>query len=490
MDNFVQWNYENANTANFLVYTLGENENIDTVALGMLLNNNIEGFLPMIYLQNDEEKYFKYNITSKVSLKMFFEETVNKTRFLNVISSICKAFEMCGEYMIEDKSIVLDAEHIFVDVSSAKAELVCLPVLKEGGANVNVVNFFKLLLMSTQFDPTENCDYIAKLLNSLNKSDKMSFAEIRTLAEELLGNVHEEEDKPVMNAMSAPQTVSAAAPITPIAPMQNVQNVQSAPNVQNIQRAPVQNMQSAPMNMQRPNTPNIPNVPNQPNQLQNIPPVINDNSKSSHKGGLFGGLMKSGKKSKEKKPKKGKENVQAAPQSMAIPGVKASAGPLMPNNPQPAQNVQSVQNVAPMANNQPIPAQQMNVQPGITFQQSAPKAAPQQAMTTVLNKDMLSANCTPKLYRYKTNELIEINKVPFRVGKEASFVDYCISDNTAVSRSHANIVKRGNDYFIVDTNSTNHTYVNGAMIQSNVEIKLEENTRIKFANEEFEFRFF
>lgn len=454
MDNFVQWNYENANTANFLVYTLGENENFDTVALGMLLNNNIEGFLPMIYLQNDEERYFKYNITSKVSLKMFFEETVNKTRFLNVISSICKAFEMCGEYMIDDKSIVLDVEHIFVDVSSAKAELVCLPVLKEGGANVNVVNFFKLLLMSTQFDPTENCDYIAKLLNSLNKSDKMSFAEIRNIAEELLGNVQEEEDKPVMNAMSAPQTVSAAALITPIAPMQNVQNVQSAPN--------------------------------QPNQPQNVPPVINDNSKSSHKGGLFGGLMKSGKKSKEKKPKKGKEAVQAAPQ-MAIPGVKASAGPLMPNYPQPAQNV------APMANNQPmhsIPAQQMNVQPGITFQQSAPKAAPQQAMTTVLNKDMLSANCTPKLYRYKTNELIEINKVPFRVGKEASFVDYCISDNTAVSRSHANIVKRGNDYFIVDTNSTNHTYVNGAMIQSNVEIKLEENTRIKFANEEFEFRFF
>ena len=44
MDNFVQWNYENANTANFLVYTLGENENFDTVALGMLLNNNIEAF--------------------------------------------------------------------------------------------------------------------------------------------------------------------------------------------------------------------------------------------------------------------------------------------------------------------------------------------------------------------------------------------------------------------------------------------------------------
>ena len=66
-------------------------------------------------------------------------------------------------------------------------------------------------------------------------------------------------------------------------------------------------------------------------------------------------------------------------------------------------------------------------------------------------------------------------------------MDYFVSDNTAVSRSHANIINKDNDFYIVDTNSTNHTYVNGSMIQSNVETKIEHGTKIRLANEDFEF---
>ncbi|MGN0142578.1 MAG: FHA domain-containing protein, partial [Roseburia sp.] len=38
------------------------------------------------------------------------------------------------------------------------------------------------------------------------------------------------------------------------------------------------------------------------------------------------------------------------------------------------------------------------------------------------------------------------------------------------------------------TNSTNHTFVNGLMLASNVETELNHGDRIKLANEEFEFR--
>ena len=44
------------------------------------------------------------------------------------------------------------------------------------------------------------------------------------------------------------------------------------------------------------------------------------------------------------------------------------------------------------------------------------------------------------------------------------------------------------EYFVVDTNSTNHTYVNGALIQSNVETNITNGTKIRFANEDFEFK--
>lgn len=94
----------------------------------------------------------------------------------------------------------------------------------------------------------------------------------------------------------------------------------------------------------------------------------------------------------------------------------------------------------------------------------------------------------PYLFRIRNNERIVLNKPVFRIGKERSYVDYFVSDNAAVSRSHANVVEHEGNYYVVDTNSTNHTYVNGKMIQSNSEVLLSHGDRLRLANEEFEFR--
>lgn len=96
--------------------------------------------------------------------------------------------------------------------------------------------------------------------------------------------------------------------------------------------------------------------------------------------------------------------------------------------------------------------------------------------------------CRAYLLRLKTGERIELDKPVFRIGQEQGHADYCVSDNPAVSRSHAQIVCRNGEYFIVDTHSTNHTYINGVMIPSNVENRLPGNARVRLANEDFEFR--
>ena len=111
--------------------------------------------------------------------------------------------------------------------------------------------------------------------------------------------------------------------------------------------------------------------------------------------------------------------------------------------------------------------------------------------TTVLTAAQNPAKAiTPYLIRTKNNEKISLNKPVFRVGKERSYVDYFIGDNTAISRSHANIITRDGEYFVVDTNSTNHTFVNGVMIQSNVETPIAHGDKIRMANEDFEFRLY
>lgn len=111
--------------------------------------------------------------------------------------------------------------------------------------------------------------------------------------------------------------------------------------------------------------------------------------------------------------------------------------------------------------------------------------------TTVLSEQETSIEPThiiPYLIRLKNNERILINKPRYRLGKEKSYVDYFIGDNAAVSRSHADIVTNGEEYSIIDMNSTNHTYVNNQMIQSGVEVKLNDGDKVKLGNEEFEFK--
>ena len=75
----------------------------------------------------------------------------------------------------------------------------------------------------------------------------------------------------------------------------------------------------------------------------------------------------------------------------------------------------------------------------------------------------------------------------FRIGKEKSYVHYFVSNNTAVSRSHADILVENGECYIVDNNSLNHTYINGKQIQSQVKVKLSTGDKIKLADELFDF---
>lgn len=115
--------------------------------------------------------------------------------------------------------------------------------------------------------------------------------------------------------------------------------------------------------------------------------------------------------------------------------------------------------------------------------------------TTILN-DSLSQETVvleeqpafPYLIRKKNEEKIFLNKPVFRIGKEKSYVDYFVSDNNAVSRSHADIIVRSGKFFVYDNNSTNKTYVKGVAIPVQKEIEIFDGDPIRLANEDFEFK--
>jgi hypothetical protein len=91
------------------------------------------------------------------------------------------------------------------------------------------------------------------------------------------------------------------------------------------------------------------------------------------------------------------------------------------------------------------------------------------------------------LIRESNGETIYINKNIFRIGRDRNRVDYAISDNTAISRSHVAIVSRNGEYFAIDNNTANHTYINEVMLSANVETPIHEGDVLRLANESFRF---
>jgi len=107
--------------------------------------------------------------------------------------------------------------------------------------------------------------------------------------------------------------------------------------------------------------------------------------------------------------------------------------------------------------------------------------------TTVLGGDAFEEPTYPYLIREKTQEKVSVDKPSFRIGKESKFCDYFISNNNAISRSHADILTKDHRYYIIDHNSTNKTYVDGKVIPVEIQVEIFSGSKIKLANEEFVF---
>lgn len=96
-------------------------------------------------------------------------------------------------------------------------------------------------------------------------------------------------------------------------------------------------------------------------------------------------------------------------------------------------------------------------------------------------------NSTVALYKPDGEKVIELEKLPFVIGKKKDSVDLVINDYSA-SRIHARITQEEGIYYIEDLNSTNGTYKNGLRMQPYEKRKLEKEDELKFGKTEYIYR--
>ena len=114
------------------------------------------------------------------------------------------------------------------------------------------------------------------------------------------------------------------------------------------------------------------------------------------------------------------------------------------------------------------------------------KEAEKDGKTSILTTSENYNNPVPYLVRVSTNELIPILNKEFMVGKSVN-CDYQIIDNSKISRRHAVFRISNGECYVRDNDSTNHTFVNGKLVQPCVEIMLSNDDYIRLGDEEFRY---
>ncbi len=97
------------------------------------------------------------------------------------------------------------------------------------------------------------------------------------------------------------------------------------------------------------------------------------------------------------------------------------------------------------------------------------------------------------LIKLTTNEEIEVLTPKMIIGRGNSekikpIVDYSIESNSLISRLHAVIFYKEEEYYLVDCGALNKTYLNSEELNINEAYLLNDGDIIKFANEKYRFR--
>jgi len=415
-----------------LIYNVDENEKIDNVSIGMMRNNDIKGLLPIDIIMHDSMTEFKYKTEKLKNMDEYLSEELTKEDLLDVFENICKAVKDIEEYMLGEAQLILENRYIFIDNGNIK--MILLP-LYDRRNNLSILEFFKNLLIYMMVKNNKAANFAADISRQLSDEESFSCNKFLQLISQIKQKKHIENFDITM-----PENRSDFKE-------RRINNIEESFGSLKPDYSGYGKRAQAPLNTQSPvNT--FKSVNNNPvsnldsdvkpensflipgkDEPVNVGTVSHKEAKVKKKFSFFG-------KKKEKE----------------VSVVDNEASKLYSNN---------------------------------FAETTVLQSSDRFAETTLLG---LSVNVLNAFLIWKrTGEKILIDKSSFRIGREKSYVDFCINDNSSVGRNHAEIVRKDGSFFIRDLKSLNFTMVNGEKVSSSVEVELWDNDIISLSNEEFEF---
>ncbi len=485
--------FETQGTNAYLVYELESDENIDTYAKGMLQENEVEGIISPSFVQKDEKRQLKYKVASLISLKDFLMHPMEKESLITIIRSVMNASASLSEYMLSEDSLLLDPEYVYFSLNTKELYMIYLPV--DPYANGTTLREFILRMIShCTYDTEKRTDYVALVINAMNdpacgKNPSVLMSELERISKKtdealpVKKEAAERKPAPVHEAVEAAASVPVPAvkkpePTEKISEKKPLFSIFGKKETEKTPKEAPKEKKASPV---RPPAgirgfavPGAESAPPVPASVVPSAPVKPAAAKEGKK--LFG----FGKKA-ESVPKKSEKPEKTAKSGLSISGFSIKKPVPVPQAVTPAtveeRRESGVLSYAGESNGSEHTVVFGGEEEGGTV------IIGSEAVGTAAASGIKMAKVTCK----RTGKSMIIDKDVFHIGRDSGFVDFLIADNRAISAAHADIVRENGTYFLVDKNSSNHTYLNGTMLEPQKKYPLGDMDSVVVANEEIEF---
>lgn len=541
----------NIGNERYLTYTMGEDCELDEDVLDYCEENALKELVGIIYEEDDDYDYLTYDITDRVSLEEYIKSEMTCEKVLNILRNVADGLISLKEQAIHLSYVLLNKGFMFVDESDYSISFICLPVESKAAVASEFKGFVRQLLANMRYDVDEDLSYVGKLLTYIN-SDNFNLRGLIGLSEALMDEAGINHDEAGTIETEGVEVVSAVEPEEKAAEESNVADFMTSLDEQDEKLPEIgddeeedeepeedvnpvdeeldsilpSDMASKAMNTEELKSEAEEQTVAARQETEDVTEQATEEAAQPEAGESqkadndTESVKPMGLKQKEtdvdvikdriKKLVGDKPNTPPASHTITsleeLDQILDSKPPVIKKNVVKVNRAAIIQNVAAEHESEEAAAEEaeektqipviediyddMNIEKDET--EEKPKSRSILSRTvgdTAKQNTLLNApKAVPYLIRVNTEERIMLNKPTFKLGKASRGVDYSVSGNGAVSRQHAVILQKDGVCFIKDNKSTNHTYVNGKMVEDGVEEILTHDSMIKLGDEEFVFK--
>lgn len=538
----VSFKVRNIGSEKYLSYILNDDCEFDEELLDYLEENKIPELIDIIYEEDDENDYLTYNVTGRTTVDALLSNTVNAEKILGIVRGVASGIVNLRDLGIPASYVILHKGFTYVNPVTYDVGMLCVPVEADANINAEFRTFVKDILTSVKYDDSEDCNYVARLLNLLN-TDKFTVRNFYSQLTELMesaGMQVEEKFLDIDGDISVSQSTVDTSPDTSMDDLPEYKDVSFGEDDGSEEEddtvADVDSLFKDLTFDDSEKQEEGKSVSDGIDMSVFDDSVFDDlETKNVDDDSDYTEALTSDVEVPEPQEPKtqssltevaqttdGVMEVELERQEEQIP-VLISTDEVM-DNPPVVKNIKI--NRAKIIQKAVVDAEESRID-NPTEQITAPQYMNGEAVEPETNMDPVTSKveteekkgtgstveltggmnvvkdsdsevaaavskgvpkAMPYIVRVNTGERVMINKAVFKIGKAGRGVDYHVGGNGAISKVHIIIYQREDGCYLKDNKTTNGTYLNGQRLDDNGEMKLSNDAMISIGGEDFIFK--